>query len=112
MSGPQIFAVIDPTSGDDIPTIMTGSTGTYNGYNFSIVRNAGGHFTVTFQPALDSIPAVVGSVVEDDPGASSHDTRDNVVINTISTETFDLFVGDHEGDLKDFRFSFIALAPS
>ena len=105
-TGTQTFGLIDPTSGDDDPTIVSGSTGNHDGYNFSIVRNKEGQFTVTFQPSLNSVPAVVATV------AGSTTTLDNVVIDTISTETFDLYVGDHEGDRKDFKFSFLAVAPS
>jgi hypothetical protein len=82
------------------------------GMGFTVQQIAGGLYDVIFDQPFSSMPSASVTQIFPDPNFNPHgSSRDNAVINGISTSKIRVLTGDDNGSASDRHFSFIVMGP-
>lgn len=81
----------------------------FSGSGFRVDKTDVGVYTILFDTAYNSVPAVTATQIYPwpmDPSSHGGDTRDNVVVVFIATDRVRIHTGDNTGAATDRAFSF------
>jgi hypothetical protein len=92
---------------------IDGGGGVKAGIGFTVAHLATGIYEITFAVPFSGLPSASATQIFPDVNSfgSNGDTRDNAVINGISTTRLRIITGDSGGSLSDRQFTFTVMGP-
>lgn len=88
------------------PTVLFGSPGSRDGFNFDVEKHSTGIYHITFRPPLNRVYGATATQVYYG-GGQGGSTLDNVTIISLDDGSLMLKTGDSPGNATNRNFSFV-----